>query len=93
VNRSFAGFSAFDTQRLYAVELAGAMRLGACRHIVMCHPGYPDPETAALDPVDARRGQELAALLEETDLSRMLWRISRPADGPPVDWATAYPDG
>lgn len=92
VNSGFSGFSAFDANRMYAIELASALRFTAHRHITMCHPGYPDPEIAALDPVVERRGQELETLRSETGLGEGLWRMERPADGPPIDWSAAYPD-
>ncbi len=87
VNDGFSGFSAFDTGRSYAAELAAAMGAARGCHIVMCHPGYPDATLAALDPVVERRRQEFDALMGEADLARRIWRPSRTADGPPVDWS------
>jgi predicted glycoside hydrolase/deacetylase ChbG (UPF0249 family) len=85
-NDGFSGFSEFDTARSYAAELSNQMKeIGRC-HIIMCHPGYPDAELAALDPVVARRGQELETLLQASGLTARIWRPERPNDGPIVDW-------
>ena len=35
------------------------------RHIVMCHPGHPDAELAAIDPVVERRRMEYDALMRD----------------------------
>ena len=67
VNSGFSGFSGFDTERIYDIELAGAMRMTGGGHILMCHPGYPDVELAGLDPVVERRAQELESLLPDID--------------------------
>ena len=93
VNRGFSGFSAFDKTRNYDIEIASAFRMTGPRHIVMCHPGYPDAELAALDPVVERRGQELQSIRENPELPRRLWQPDRSADGPPIDWVRALPDG
>ena len=90
-NAGFSGYSAFDTSRMYAVELAGAMKFPGRRHLVMCHPGHPDAELAALDATTLRRGQELDAIFANTAIAGQLWRIDRPAEGPPVDWERAFP--
>ncbi len=91
-NRGFSGFSAYDTGRMYAIELASAMRFMAQRHIVMCHPGSEDTVPDPLDLHPARRIQELDAIRGEMDLAGKIWRIERAADDPVVDWPRAFPD-
>ncbi len=92
-NDGFSGFSAFDTTAAYETEFRQALvALGAC-HMVMCHPGYGDRELQGLDPVIARRNQELEALQSWTWLPPAIATISRPADGPPIDWLVVCRDG
>jgi chitin disaccharide deacetylase len=82
----FSGFSVFDEGQPYAAELERAMSHPGARHIVMCHPGYPDDELAARDPVTTRRRQELNALLEAPNLVARIWHPDRRSDGPSIDW-------
>lgn len=85
-NRGFSGFSAFETTGAYETEFRRALIApGAC-HMVMCHPGYGEAELLGRDPVIARRDQELEALHSWTWLPAAIATISRPADGPPIDW-------
>jgi predicted glycoside hydrolase/deacetylase ChbG (UPF0249 family) len=86
-NDSFAGFSGFDLNKPYEEELAGALAEPGRCHLVMCHPGHPDAELARRDAVVARRRMEYDVLLNDPDLPARLWRPSRSADGPPVDWS------
>ena len=67
-------------------ELQSALREPGRRHIVMCHPGHPDAELARLDPVVARRRMEYEALMRDRSLPERIWRPSRNADGPALDW-------
>jgi chitin disaccharide deacetylase len=93
-NRGFSGFSGFDVNEPYAQELERALREPGARHIVMCHPGHPDAELAAIDPVVERRRMEYDALMRDASLVERLWRPSRPPNGPPVDWTqVAVPAG
>lgn len=86
VNKGFSGYSAFDPERLYDIEIASALRMTGAGHMVMCHPGYSDAEIAALDPVVARREQELEALRTNPELPHRIWRPTRdPATGA-IDW-------
>lgn len=87
VNHGFSGFSAFDTSRLYEVELASAMRSTGLGHVLMCHPGYPDAELAGLDPVVERRMAELEALCINPEMPHRIWRPERRPGEPIVDWA------
>jgi predicted glycoside hydrolase/deacetylase ChbG (UPF0249 family) len=86
VNDGFAGFSDFDETVPYADELHGALLQPGRRHLVMCHPGHPDVELACLDPVVARRRMEYDAIMRDPDLPQRIWRPSRSADGPALDW-------
>lgn len=86
VNHGFSGFSNFDARTPYAAELQGALAHPGPLQIVMCHPGYPDAELARRDPVVERRRAELDALLREPGLPERIWRPTRAADGPPIDW-------
>jgi hypothetical protein len=92
-NAGFSGFSAFDVSVPYAQELEAALRQAGPRHIVMCHPGHPDTELAALDPVVERRRMEYDALMRDASLVERIWRPERAADGPPVDWSQAGDGG
>ena len=86
-NDGFSGFSRFDPVLSYEQELADAMvALGPC-HILMCHPGHPDAELAKIDSVVDRRRMEYEALMRDVTLPERLWRPTRSADGPPVDWS------
>ena len=85
-NDSFAGFSDFDETTPYADELHRALLQPGRRHLVMCHPGHPDAELTGLDPVVARRRMEYDAIMRDADLPQRIWRPSRSADGPPLDW-------
>lgn len=62
-NDGFAGFSAFDPRRNYAVDFARYLQAPGPRHLVMCHPGYCDEELAAANSVTLSREQELRFLL------------------------------
>ena len=86
-NAGFSGFSSFDVDEPYGEELERALRRPGPRHIVMCHPGHPDAELAALDPVVERRRMEYEALMRDASLVERIWRPARGADGPPVDWS------
>lgn len=62
-NRGFSGFSPFDPQRDFAVDLPRFLVRPGPAHLVMCHPGHVDDELVALDPVVATRPIEHAALM------------------------------
>ena len=88
-NSGFSGFSAFDESTPYADELAAALINPGPRHIIMCHPGHPDAELAALDPVVQRRRMEYDALMRDASLPDRIWRPARAANDPPVNWLHA----
>ena len=84
-NDSFAGMTDFRPQEA-AKDLARALGAGGHLHLIMCHPGFPDEELAALDPVTERRRAEFDVLKEDNPLQPLLWHPHRAADGPPIDW-------
>lgn len=86
-NQGFSGFSAFDARRPYGEELSEALKVPGPRQLVMCHPGYPDRELAALDPVVERREQERAALAGGAIPIDRLWPIIRQGGDGAVDWS------
>ncbi len=90
VNGGFSGFSSFDTSRPYDLELAAAMRVTGGGHIVMCHPGYPDDELAALDCVLERRAQELESLMENEEMQRRIFHPERQSGEAIVDWSWVH---
>jgi len=87
VNDTFAGFSTFDMRMAFSEELGKALSQPGRRHIVMCHPGHPDANLAALDTVVERRRMEYEALMRDAEVPARIWRPSRKADGPPLAWA------
>lgn len=95
-NNGFSGFSSFDPERMYEIELAGAMRMTAAGHIVMCHPGYPDEQLRALDPVVERRALELEAISINPELPNRIWRPERDTtdgQGAPLAWGKVFGHG
>jgi len=89
-NAGFAGFSEFDESKPYAQELQRAFIEPGPRHLIMCHPGHPDPELATLDPVVERRRMEYDALMGDVTLPGRLWRPARGTEGPPIDWSQVH---
>jgi predicted glycoside hydrolase/deacetylase ChbG (UPF0249 family) len=85
-NHGFSGVSTFDESVPYASELERFFAWPGPRHLVMCHPGYPDAELAQLDPVVGRRKAELKALREMPDLSARLWRPIRTCGDSGLQW-------
>jgi hypothetical protein len=73
-NHGFAGVSSFDSSAPYARELMNAFRNPGPRHLVMCHPGYPDAELEGLDDVRERRRDELQSILQLPGLPEMIWQ-------------------
>lgn len=61
-NDGFSGVSSFARDVPYATELARFLGCPGPDHLVMCHPGHPDAELAALDPVVERRADEFEAI-------------------------------
>jgi chitin disaccharide deacetylase len=76
-NDGFSGVSAFQTHQPYADELRRAFSLPGDRMLVMCHPGFPDAELAALDPITERRRQEFDAIMAVAFLPAALWQPNR----------------
>lgn len=90
-NLGFSGVSPFDLDRPFNDELARFFMARGPRHLVMCHPGYPDATLTDLDPVVERRRQELDALFAVPRLDEAIWHVEARADRPPVDWEKALP--
>ena len=85
-NDTFSGVTDFrpdETERDIRQALLHPGRL----HLVMCHPGFPDAELAALDPVTTRRQVEHDVLMKDERIAAAIWRPSRASDGPPIDWS------
>ncbi|MEQ1714641.1 MAG: ChbG/HpnK family deacetylase [Hyphomicrobium sp.] len=83
-NTGFSGVSAFDpdaTER----DFAGAARCLGSRHLMMCHPGFPDAALARLDPVTDRRKVEYEALSKDNATTPLLWHPKRSVGGA-IDW-------
>jgi hypothetical protein len=87
VNDSFGGVTAFAPQDA-ARDLVASLQAGPGRlHIAMCHPGFPDAELAAIDPVTVRRRAEYDALCALDGLADRIWHPRRVVGGATVDWS------
>lgn len=87
VNDSFAGVTSFrDSEDDVHRDLTAAAHAKGTLHLVMCHPGVPTPELAALDRITERRAAELAVLGGDHALTGGLWLPQREAEEPIVDW-------
>lgn len=84
-NDTFGGVTDFRPEDAHEDLRLSMLRPGRL-HLVMCHPGFPDAELAALDPVTSRRRSEYDALMQDHVLTTAIWRPRRPADGPAIDW-------
>ncbi len=91
-NAGFSGFSTFDTSRPFEQDLAPALQCTGPRHILMCHPGYPNEELRLIEPIVERRGQELATIRSYPGLSDKIWRPVRTNPAAPIDWQKAFGD-
>ena len=91
-NAGFAGVSAFDVAVPFADELAEFFRAPGRRHLVMCHPGYPDADLARLDPHTQRRRQELDAIMAEPRLDATIWHVQRSGDAETPVWPGSVQD-
>ncbi len=76
-NDGFSGVSAFDRRSPYDSELQRFFSHAGPRHLVMCHPGYPDAELGAVDPVVERRQDECDVIRSFPGLDSRLWRPAR----------------
>lgn len=86
-NGSFAGVTGFgDSEADVMRDLTAATLRTGRLHLVMCHPGVPTNELAALDPVTTRRAAELAVLSRDNVLSDRLCRLERTGDDGAIDW-------
>ncbi len=80
-NRGFSGVSPFDERVPYACELARFLERPGPLHLVMCHPGFPDPELARIDTLVVRRRAELEALRDHPELPGRIRRPQRNENG------------
>ncbi len=94
-NQGFSGVSSFDEHVPYEDELARFFRDPGKRHLIMCHPGFPDAELARLDPVVQRRRAEFEALRDSLDLPERIAHLRREPDGRVtwMPWSTAHAPG
>lgn len=86
-NDSFAGFSNFTPGTDFAAEMNASFTQAQARHLVMCHPGYPDDTLRARDSLVERREEERRALSEMIDLPSRIWHPSRGTGDPAIDWS------
>jgi predicted glycoside hydrolase/deacetylase ChbG (UPF0249 family) len=85
-NAGFSGVSNFDDTVPYAEEIEQGLRRTGPRHMMMSHPGYPDAELKALDPVVDRRRSELEALKGMADLPSLIWHPRRASGSGKIIW-------
>jgi predicted glycoside hydrolase/deacetylase ChbG (UPF0249 family) len=85
VNDTFGGVTGFVPERAVA-DIANSMAAPGQMHIAMCHPGFPDAELAAIDPVTERRRTEYDALVAMAGLKARIWHPRRDRDGACIDW-------
>ncbi len=85
-NQGFSGVSDFDRRSPYEQELTRFFQLPGRRHLVMCHPGYPDAGLHAVDPIVERRQDELAAISQAPGLVDAIWHVERGATGKQLAW-------
>lgn len=85
VNDGFAGVSDFAHGGAMQ-DFAAAARAPGRLQLVMCHPGQVDDALKRLDPVVARRAEELELLADAARMPFDVWSPQRAANGPPIDW-------
>jgi predicted glycoside hydrolase/deacetylase ChbG (UPF0249 family) len=85
-NHGFSGVSSFDESVPYTRELERFFAWPGPRHLVMCHPGYPDAELARIDPIVGRRMAELETLRDAPYLPAPLWHPNRSCDDRSLQW-------
>lgn len=93
VNTRFAGVTGFATSAPFAAEIVAALdrrHADSAIKIVMCHPGHPDAELAALDPIVERRQQEFDALASLGPPDVVIWHPADPNPArAPIDWPSS----
>lgn len=87
-NDGFAGVTGFgasiaDVQG----DLDAALRGAGGLHLVMCHPGVPSEELAALDSITLRRAAELDVLAHDNVLTRHICHPPRDGVDGLIDWS------
>jgi predicted glycoside hydrolase/deacetylase ChbG (UPF0249 family) len=85
-NSGFSGVSTFSDDSPYEDELRRSLGHAGRRHLVMCHPGYPDEELERLDPVVGRRRSELRAIKSMPELPTAIWHPHRSPETGRFDW-------
>src|SRR5262249_48950254 len=65
-NAAFAGTYNFDTETSFATLFPRFLDKLPNGSVVMCHPGFVDPELKRLDPLTGLREQEYAFFVGET---------------------------
>lgn len=85
-NRGFSGVSTFSEATPYEAELRRAFSHPGPRHLVMCHPGYPDEELERVDPVVGRRRSELDAIKAMAELPATIWHPRRSLQTGRLEW-------
>lgn len=79
-NRHFSGVRSFTEREPYRALFQRYVAVAHRGLAIMCHPGHPDSELRALDPVVGTRADELAYLLSgdfRTDLDAAGVRLGR----------------
>jgi predicted glycoside hydrolase/deacetylase ChbG (UPF0249 family) len=76
-NNGFSGFSAFGAMP-YNEEFRTFLVARSSHHIIMCHPGWADPQFGEHDEIAARRPQEYEALARWEGLPDLIWHPTRP---------------
>jgi len=75
-NDGFAGFSSFRRKISFDKELDQFLTARGPRHLIMCHPGFPDALSAS-DPLCERRREEYMTLAARGDTAEWLFRVNR----------------
>lgn len=83
-NEGFAGVTSFEATEVEA-DFAAARLSPARRQMVMCHPGFLDPELTRMDAIAPRRVAEFK-VLSAGGFEAPLWRPRRTAMGKSIDW-------
>lgn len=87
-NDSFAGVSGFGSSAAHVRrDLSSALHGARGLHLVMCHPGVPSEELAALDPITTRRAAELEVLAQDNVATPHICHPCREGGDGLIDWS------